>query len=63
MDIQDAIQKLLGLTADQKLPERMRMELLDNARKLVYSLERPEDALTKLAFSVCFPFDRSEFCC
>ena len=34
------------------IPERLRVTLLDAATKLVAALERPEDAITKLAYQV-----------
>ena len=36
------------------LPEKLRVILLEAATKLVAALQKPEDAITKLAYQVCF---------
>ncbi|KAF2108278.1 O-methyltransferase [Lophiotrema nucula] len=51
MDIEEIFQSLSVLVADPNLSEGKRVELLDRIKKLAAVLERPEDVLTKLAFS------------
>jgi len=50
--IQQVISSTKSLAALPEIAESTRVELLQAAKALVASLEKPEDALTKIAYSV-----------
>jgi len=51
--IREALESSIALAQSLEIVESERVELLKAANKLVRALEKPEDALYKLAYSVC----------
>lgn len=52
------INSVTAAAVSGKLSEQLRVTLLEAATKLVAALQRPEDAITKLAYQVRSAFER-----
>jgi hypothetical protein len=54
--VQSVIESVTTAAVNGSVPEKLRVTLLEAATKLVAALQKPEDAITRLAYQVPLTF-------